>query len=55
MNDTATTKSYHHGNLRAELLSTAIAQLRETGVDDLSLRALARAREPEKVRVNCVL
>ena len=43
MNDTATTKSYHHGNLRAELLSTAIAQLRETGVDDLSLRALARA------------
>jgi AcrR family transcriptional regulator len=43
MNETATTKSYHHGNLRAELLSTAITQLQETGVDDLSLRALARA------------
>jgi AcrR family transcriptional regulator len=36
-------KSYHHGNLRAELLNTAIEQLREVGADDLSLRALARA------------
>lgn len=36
-------KSYHHGNLRAELLDTAIAQLHEVGTEDLSLRALARA------------
>lgn len=43
MTETATSKSYHHGNLRAELLTTAIEQLRNTGVDDLSLRALARA------------
>jgi AcrR family transcriptional regulator len=43
MNDLATSKSYHHGNLRAELLDTAIEQLREAGVEDLSLRALARA------------
>ena len=43
MNDTATTKSYHHGNLRAELLTTAIEQLRNTSVDELSLRALARS------------
>ena len=37
------TRAYHHGNLRAELLDTAIAQLREQGTEDLSLRALARA------------
>lgn len=43
MNEIATARSYHHGNLRAELLDTAIEQLRETGVEDLSLRALARA------------
>lgn len=43
MNDIATSKSYHHGNLRAALLASAIDQLRETGVEDLSLRALARA------------
>jgi AcrR family transcriptional regulator len=36
-------KTYHHGNLRAELLNTAIEQLRENGAEDLSLRALARA------------
>lgn len=36
-------RSYHHGNLRAELLSTAIGQLRTTPVEELSLRALARA------------
>ena len=36
-------RGYHHGNLRAELLDTAIAQLREQGTEDLSLRALARA------------
>jgi len=43
MNESASTKSYHHGNLRAELLDTAIQQLQEVGADDLSLRALARA------------
>ena len=43
MNETDTQKSYHHGNLRAELLDTAIKQLREVGTEDLSLRALARA------------
>lgn len=43
MNDTGSPKSYHHGNLRAELLDTAIEQLREVGADELSLRALARA------------
>ena len=36
-------KTYHHGNLRAELLDTAIEQLRAGDADDLSLRALARA------------
>lgn len=36
-------KSYHHGNLRNELLDTAEAQLGAAGVDALSLRALARA------------
>lgn len=35
-------KSYHHGNLRAELLDTALKQLHEVGVETLSLRALAR-------------
>lgn len=43
MDETITTKTYHHGNLRAELLDTAIEQLREQGAEDLSLRALARA------------
>lgn len=41
--ETGPTKSYHHGNLRAELLDTAIEQLREQGTEELSLRALARA------------
>ena len=36
-------KAYHHGNLRAELLETAIAQLPSLGAESLSLRALARA------------
>ena len=36
-------KSYHHGNLRAELLDTAVSELRRVGADALSLRALARA------------
>lgn len=35
-------KNYHHGNLRAELLDTALQQLEETGTEALSLRALAR-------------
>ena len=43
MTETTSQKNYHHGNLRAELLDTAIEQLRETGAEDLSLRALARA------------
>ena len=43
MNEIATSRNYHHGNLRAELLASAIDQLREIGVEDLSLRALARA------------
>ncbi|MER7467805.1 TetR/AcrR family transcriptional regulator [Streptomyces sp. NPDC097981] len=34
--------SYHHGNLRAALLERAEAVLVESGVDGLSLRALAR-------------
>lgn len=37
------TRSYHHGNLRAELLDTAIEQLQQLGAEALSLRALARA------------
>ena len=43
MTDTTPQKTYHPGNLRAELLDTATEQLRETGAEDLSLRALARA------------
>lgn len=43
MNAITTSKSYHHGNLRAELLDTALEQLRTSGAEDLSLRALARA------------
>ena len=42
MNETTPSKNYHHGNLQAELLDTAIGQLQESGVEDLSLRALAR-------------
>tara|TARA_R110000823_G_scaffold130015_17_gene258091 strand:- start:31260 stop:31895 length:636 start_codon:yes stop_codon:yes gene_type:complete len=43
MPDAAGQKAYHHGNLRAELLDTAVEQLREVGAEDLSLRALARS------------
>ena len=43
MNKTDTSKRYHHGNLREALRDTAIEQLREVGVENLSLRALARA------------
>lgn len=35
-------RSYHHGNLRAELLASAIAQLASSDTEQLSLRALAR-------------
>ena len=42
MSEAVGQKSYHHGNLRAELLDTAIAQLREVSAEELSLRALAR-------------
>ncbi|PLW83252.1 TetR/AcrR family transcriptional regulator [Kineobactrum sediminis] len=38
----AAQKSYHHGNLRAALLDTAVGQLEELGAEALSLRALAR-------------
>ena len=43
MSDAESTRGYHHGNLRAELLDTAIAQLGSEGTEALSLRALARA------------
>lgn len=43
MTDLNAPKAYHHGNLRAELLDTAIEQLQNSGADALSLRALARA------------
>ncbi len=39
MNDRET---YHHGNLRAALLESALAILIESGVEGLSLRAVAR-------------
>lgn len=34
--------SYHHGNLKLALLDAAIAQIKEVGVDKLSLRGIAR-------------
>ena len=43
MNKTEVLKRYHHGNLREALLDTAIEQLQKVGVENLSLRALARA------------
>jgi AcrR family transcriptional regulator len=43
MTDTAPTRAYHHGNLRAELLEQAVEQLRDTPPEQLSLRAMARA------------
>lgn len=36
-------RPYHHGNLRATLLSAAESTLRDEGLDQVSLRALARA------------
>ena len=41
MSETAA-KTYHHGNLRSELLDTAERQLQAVGIEGLSLRALAR-------------
>jgi AcrR family transcriptional regulator len=38
----ARSRSYHHGDLRAELLKRAEVTLRASGVDGLSLRQLAR-------------
>ncbi|HEY7775195.1 MAG TPA: TetR/AcrR family transcriptional regulator [Kineobactrum sp.] len=38
----AAQKNYHHGNLRAALLDSAVSQLEELGTESLSLRALAR-------------
>lgn len=35
-------RSFHHGNLRAALLDEAMVVLRESGIDGLSLRDLAR-------------
>lgn len=35
-------KNYHHGSLRAALIDAALALLAEGGVDELSLRAVAR-------------
>ncbi|MEP5764517.1 MAG: TetR/AcrR family transcriptional regulator [Halieaceae bacterium] len=43
MSEAIEPKSYHHGNLRNELLNTAERELAEAGADELSLRALARA------------
>ena len=43
MTDAAEQRAYHHGNLRAELLDEAVAQLTHTPVEQLSLRALARS------------
>src|ERR1700726_1051447 len=37
-----TERPYHHGNLRAALLAQAERTVRERGVQDLSLRELAR-------------
>lgn len=37
-----TQRPFHHGNLRAVLLDEAVGVLRESGVDGLSLRDLAR-------------
>jgi len=38
----ARARNYHHGNLRAELLASAIEQLGSSDTENLSLRALAR-------------
>jgi AcrR family transcriptional regulator len=40
--NSSTDSSYHHGNLRLALLNAAIAQIKEVGVEKLSLRGIAR-------------
>ncbi len=39
---TKKTASYHHGNLKLALLDAAVAQIKEVGVEKLSLRGVAR-------------
>jgi AcrR family transcriptional regulator len=39
---TTETANYHHGNLKLALLNAAIEQIKEVGVDKLSLRSIAR-------------
>lgn len=43
MSNGARERAYHHGNLRAELLEAAIAQLEQVPAEQLSLRAVARS------------
>lgn len=40
---TTDTANYHHGNLRLALIDAAIEQIKEQGVEKLSMRAIARA------------
>lgn len=40
---TGSARAYHHGNLRAELLSAAIRELDSVSAEQLSLRAIARS------------
>jgi len=42
-NATAARPSYHHGNLRAELLRCAFEMLESDGADAITIRAVARA------------
>ena len=39
---TTDTANYHHGNLRLALIDAAIEQIKEQGVEKLSMRAIAR-------------
>jgi AcrR family transcriptional regulator len=43
MADTGSARTYHHGNLRAELLTAAIRELDSVSAEQLSLRAIARS------------
>lgn len=38
-------QNYHHGNLRDQLMKVAVKHLDETGIEQLSLRAIARELE----------
>jgi AcrR family transcriptional regulator len=42
IHDNDAQENYHHGNLRLALLNAAIAQIKEVGVEKLSLRGIAR-------------